>query len=148
MDSSFSRLPGFFDLDIKSRRALLCERQVLDPIDFSSSDLSLNLADQMSENVITTFSLPLAIAANFVVDERPVLIPMVTEEPSIVAAVSKMAKIVSENAGFKTKVGRALLSGQIQLYNLRDLDYALELFSNNRDSLIEKANSLCPNMCK
>jgi hydroxymethylglutaryl-CoA reductase len=147
MDSFFSRLPGFFDLDILSRRALLCERQVLTHEDFKA-ELSLLEADKMSENVISTFSLPLAVAANFIIDEQPVLVPMVTEEPSIVAACSKMAKLIALCSGFKTEISASLISGQIQLYNLRDIDHALEVFSINKNFLLEKANSFCPAMYK
>lgn len=118
--------------------------------DFLEADqgLTLNEADSFSENIIATFSLPMAVAANFIIDDEPVLIPMVTEEPSIVAACSKMAKIVGLNKGFYTKVDEPLIWGQIQLYSLRDVDHALNVLKENQASLIEKANSFCPNMKK
>lgn len=149
MDSpSFSRLPRFFEASILERRALLADRLNLMG-DFSlDQGLTLDAADEMSENVIATFSLPLSVAANFVVDGQPVLVPMVTEEPSIVAACSKMAKIVAWHQGFKTKIDPSLLLGQIQLYRLRDIDHSFALFTQNQELLIEKANSFCPNMVK
>lgn len=145
-----SRLPKFFELSPLERRALLCERLGLTHEDFSLSDqgLTLEMADEMSENVIGSFSLPLSIAANFVVDDEPVLVPMVTEEPSIVAACSKIAKLVAKHKGFLTKVSPQLISGQIQLYQLRDIDHAQELFLKNKALFIEKANELCASMQK
>lgn len=149
MQTYSSRLPGFFELAPKKRRELLCQAH-LDSGDFLEADqgLTLDEADSLSENVIATFSLPMAVAANFIIDDEPVLIPMVTEEPSIVAACSKMAKIVGLNKGFYTKIDEPLILGQIQVYDLRDVDHALNIFKDNQADLLEKANSFCPNMKK
>lgn len=129
---------------------MLSSAMKLDLNDFVLADqgLSLNEADRMSENVIATYDLPMSVAANFVIDGEPVLVPMVTEEPSIVAACSKMAKMVALSSGFSTQVDEALIKGQIQLCELRDIDHALTIFYENRAFLIDKANALCPSMVK
>lgn len=149
INSFSSRLPKFFELSVAERRELLCLKiDIGQEFLVADGGLNLELADNMSENVVATFSLPMAIAANFVVDSMPVLVPMVTEEPSIVAAASKMAKLVSLSGGFFTKVDSALQKGQIQLYGLRDIDHAKAIFLENKDSLLKYANDLCPSMVK
>jgi hydroxymethylglutaryl-CoA reductase len=100
----------------------------------------------MSENVIGTFELPLSLAANFIVDHIPVLIPMVTEEPSIVAACSKMAKLASKTQGFTTNIDPSRIKGQIQIYGLRDIDKAVTIFQENKEEILLAANSYCSSM--
>ena len=55
----------------------------------------------MIENVVGTYALPLGIALNFQVNGRDVLVPMVIEEPSVVAGASFMAKLARAGGGFK-----------------------------------------------
>ncbi|HXW52768.1 MAG TPA: hydroxymethylglutaryl-CoA reductase, degradative [Myxococcota bacterium] len=147
----WSRLASFFKLSVKDRRKTLLSLPVdLTEEDFALLDRGLSLfdAERMSENVIATFALPFSVAANFVVDEKPVLVPMVTEEPSIVAGCSKMAKLVSKSGGFFTSVDRALIKGQIQIYGLRDVDKALVDFRRHKQDLLDFSRSLCVNMQK
>lgn len=149
--SHWSRLEGFFDLGIKKRRTLLSSLPLnLNDRDFHAVDMGLSLdkADRMSENVIATFALPFSVAANFVVDNQPVLVPMVTEEPSIVAACSKIAKLVARNSGFHTEIAPPLIKGQIQIYQIRDIDKALSAFEQNRCDILSIAQSLCPRMAE
>jgi|SRR5579871_2197430 len=145
----WSRLAGFFNLSaLERRKALLSLPIGLSEEDFHLADLGLSLADAdlISENVVATFGLPLAIAANFIVDDTPVLVPMVTEEPSIVAACSKMAKLVSKNGGFFTNVDRSLIKGQIQLYQLRDIDKAIAAIHTHKEDLLHWAQGECRSM--
>lgn len=140
----WSRLKGFFNLCPQSRRKALTDLPLaISQENFTTLDqgLSLHDADRMSENVIGTFSLPFSVAANFIIDGYPVLVPMVTEEPSIVAACSKMAKIVSQNSGFFTTIDRALIKGQIQIFGLTDIDKARADFLKHKKDLIDFAKS-------
>src|SRR5262245_52076697 len=127
----WSRMPGFFSLNLLERRELLQTLPLaLTHEDFAALDqgLGLALANEISENVIGTFALPLSTSMKFVVDGEPVLVPMVTEEPSIVAACSKLAKMTAAHGGFTTHIGEPLLKGQIQFFAVRDVDRALERF--------------------
>lgn len=145
----WSRLPGFYKLDAHERRKALAlfltSPDSSGPIDFDDQ-LSLDAADCLSENVIGTFDLPFSVATNLVVDGQPVIVPMVTEEPSIVAACSKMAKIIGSHQGFITEVSQALMKGQIQFYSVRDVDKAIYLFERHRPDLLAQAQSLCPKL--
>lgn len=142
----WSRLPGFFGLDVLKRRTIL---QAL-PLNVREEDyamldrgLSFSELDVISENVIGAFVLPLSCAVNFVVDHEAVIVPMAIEEPSIVAACSKMAKLTAENGGFITTVSRPVLKGQIQLFAINDVDKARYIFAQHQEQLIEHARVLC-----
>ena len=92
-----SRLPGFYRKTIEQRRALLVEHTPLTTDDvhtLHADTLEFETADLMIENVVGTFGLPLALAVNFHINNADVLVPMVVEEPSILAAVSNMSKLV------------------------------------------------------
>lgn len=110
--------------------------------------LSLHEADLMSENVVGTFSLPFSVAPNFVVDHKPALVPMVTEEPSIVAAVSRIAKMVASTGGFVTEVSAPIMKGQVQIYGLVDSDRALQTVHEHSDELLHFLNARAVAMVK
>jgi len=95
--SSGSRISGFYRLSVAERRELLRARagladEALAPL--ASGGLDLDTADGMIENVVGTYALPLGVAVNFRVDDRDYLVPMVVEEPSVVAAASYAARMV------------------------------------------------------
>ena len=69
----------------------------------------------MVENTIGTFALPLATAVNFQCNGKDVLIPMVIEEPSVVAAVSNMAQLTRKSGGFFAESDKSIMIGQIQI---------------------------------
>jgi hydroxymethylglutaryl-CoA reductase len=75
-------------------------------------------ADRMIENAIGVYSLPLGIATNFVVNNKSYLVPMATEEPSVIAAASRGAKAAKESGGFDAECPEALMIGQVQLVSL------------------------------
>lgn len=103
--------------------------------------LSVALADGMVENVIGTFELPLGIAANFLVNGRDVLVPMVVEEPSVVAAASFMAKLARECGGFETSSSAPLMRAQVQVLGLTDPYGARQALLRSREEILEIANS-------
>jgi len=145
-----SRLSGIYRLPLSERRAEIC-RLMNWPHDFLSdylpeSGLTLQAADAMVENAIGIFGLPLGLASNFVVDNRPVLVPMAVEEPSIVAGLSKAALLVARAGGFSTKVQSSVMMGQIQILEVWDLDRALQVIVEKREELISLANSSCANL--
>lgn len=82
--------------------------------------LELPAADLMIENVLATFSLPLGAAVNLRIDGKDVIVPMVVEEPSVVAAVSNMARLTRDTGGFTTDVDASVMIGQVQLMDVAD----------------------------
>ena len=106
----------------------------------SNGGISFDNADKMVENVIGTFSLPLGIATNFKINEKDYLIPMVIEEPSVIAAASKAAKIARIKGGFKVNADESYSIGQIQVLNV-DLKSAVSKISESSKEILEIANS-------
>jgi len=72
-------------------------------------------ANRMVENAIGIMSVPMGIATNFVINGRECIIPMAIEEPSVIAAASKAAKIAKINGGFTAEAGDSLMIGQVQV---------------------------------
>lgn len=98
-------------------------------------------ANKMIENVIGTFSLPLGIATHFTVNNKNYIIPMVVEEPSIVAASSKAAKIANARGGFKARSGNQYSIGQVHIANCGDINKAIKQIVQNKKQILQLANS-------
>jgi hydroxymethylglutaryl-CoA reductase len=116
-------LPGFYDLSVEDRAARVAEWAGLDDAERTlllGAGLAVARADQMIENVVGTYTLPLAIAPNFCINGRDYLIPMAIEEPSVVAAASYMARIVRDSGGFRTCSTEPVMIAQMQVLDLPD----------------------------
>ena len=114
-----SRLEGFYKLSVSERRQMLAELAGLTPEQIeawsASGELSEDAADRMIENVVGTYSLPIGVATNFVIDGDHYLVPFVLEEPSVVAAASNMAKRCHSKGGFFSNNTEPVMIGQIQI---------------------------------
>jgi hydroxymethylglutaryl-CoA reductase len=143
-----SRLPGFYNLSLPERLAELARRGELSSEDIAAVSgqmgLSSEQADHMIENVVGTFALPLGIALNFIVNGREVLVPMVIEEPSVVAGASFMAKLVRAGGGFIAKADHPEMIGQIQLLCLSDLPTARQVILDKKKQLLAGISELDP----
>ena len=106
-----------------------------------SSFLDIQTADRMIENVLGTFELPLGVAVNFKINGKDYLIPMATEESSVVAAASNAAKIARIQGGFKTECSKPLMIGQLQLLKLDDVAGAAQKILKHKKELLELANA-------
>jgi hydroxymethylglutaryl-CoA reductase len=146
------RLPGFYNLSVEERLIKVAEIAKLSEEEVklikSSSKLPLEIANRMIENVIGTFELPLAIATNFLIDGKDYLIPMVIEEPSVVAAASNAAKMAREAGGFFTDFTAPLMIGQIQLVDVKNPYLAKFEILKNKEEIISKANECDPILLK
>lgn len=146
-----SRLSGFYRMSIDERLALLAARGVISGEDASGLAsgqrvLARETADKMIENVIGVFGLPFAIAPNFRVNGRDRLVPMVVEEPSIVAGISGAAKLARECGGFTATLDESLLIGQVQVVRIGDPDAAIASLRACKDELVRLANVAQPNL--
>ncbi|MGD8708108.1 MAG: hydroxymethylglutaryl-CoA reductase, degradative [Nitrosopumilaceae archaeon] len=102
--------------------------------------ISFEKADKMVENAIGTFSLPLGIATNFKINGKDYVIPMVIEEPSVIAAASKGAKVARILGGFEAEADESYSIGQIQMLDV-DLSDAITKIKNSSDEILRIANS-------
>ncbi|MCB9101135.1 MAG: hydroxymethylglutaryl-CoA reductase, degradative [Anaerolineales bacterium] len=110
--------------------------------------LTMEQADSMIENVIGRYTLPLGLGTNFLINGQEFVVPMVVEEPSIVAAVSYAAKLISAGGGFKTSSSEPLMIGQVQLLDLTDLVEATAKINAAEAELLAVANQFHPTIQK
>ena len=102
----------------------------------------------MIENVVGTYSLPIGVATNFVIDGDHYLVPFVLEEPSVVAAASNMAKRCHERGGFVSNNDDPVMIGQIQVVDCEDTASAIEAIMSNKQELIDSCNEVDPILVK
>ena len=147
-----SRIKGFYKLSVKERLNKVAEFSGLNEEEknliYSTSSLPIDVADRMIENVIGTFELPFGIATNFLIDGKDYLIPMVIEEPSVVAAASNAARMARVKGGFTTSYSGSIMIGQIQVTKLQNPYAAKFEIYNHKDEIIEKANEQDPILTK
>lgn len=110
----------------------------------NAGSLSLDAADHMIENVIGVMPMPLGIGVNFLINKRNYLIPMVTEEPSVVAAASYAAKMVRDGGGFQTSSTAPVMIGQIQAVGIKEPEAARLNVLAARQEILRKANEQDP----
>ena len=141
-DSSISR---FFEKSREDRINIIghfanLSQDELKILKEDNGGISFNQADKMVENTIGTFSLPLGVATNFKINGKDYLIPMVIEEPSVIAAASKGAKIARIKGGFQASSDESYSIGQIQLLDV-DIDSATAKIKNASEEILQLANS-------
>lgn len=144
-----SRLAGFYELALPDRLKLLFERGTLSKeaqhLLEQGGKLGLEIADAMSENVISCHALPLSLGLNFRINNKDHLIPMATEEPSVVAAASHAAKLARINGGFEGHADPSIMTGQIQLSDITEGSPS-ECILNAKQALLAIGDKSIPNM--
>ena len=147
-----SRIPGFYKLTPEERLRIVAEFAGLteEEVDllrrFGALDEST--ASRMIENVIGAFQLPIGIAVNFLINGRDYMIPMVIEEPSVVAAASNAARMTREGGGVYAQSTESLMIGQIQILGVKDPHGARFEILKNKDEILEIANEKDPVLVK
>ena len=141
-DSSISK---FFEKSRKERLDVIANfvnlsNEELDILQDNNGGISFDKADKMVENAIGTFSLPLGIATNFKINGKDYIIPMVIEEPSVIAAASKGAKIARIKGGFEVTADESYSIGQIQVLDV-DVTSAIQKINNASNEILQLANS-------
>jgi len=134
---------GFYKLPIEKRREFVAKFADLNEDDMKSfsSPLDLTTADRMIENVLGTFEVPLGLAVNFLINNKEYIIPMATEESSVVAAASNAAKIARVKGGFSTTCSEPLMIGQLQLLHIKDVATAAQKIIHHKKQLLTLANA-------
>ena len=110
--------------------------------------LPLSLANEMVENVLGTLALPFGIAPGFQVDGQEVQVPMVTEEPSVIAAASYAAGLIKRSGGFQTQVHKRQMIGQVALYDVSNREKASQAITEAKEDLLQLANQAYPSIVK
>ena len=147
-----ARLPGFAKLSPTERIEALLKEGLLTwdeaQILKEQKGLPLSIADQLTENVLSTFDLPFSLAPYFLINGRDYVLPMVTEEPSVVAAASFAAKLIQRSGGFTTQVHQRQMIGEIALTDVKDWEIASKRILDDRETLLQLANEAYPSIVK
>ena len=143
---------GFSKKSYQERLELLKAQALLSPERQESLEqdeqMSVTVADQLSENVVGTFSLPYSLVPEVLVNGQEYTVPYVTEEPSVVAAASYASKIIKRAGGFTAQVHERQMIGQVALYQVVEPEQAQEKIASKKAELLELANQAYPSIVK
>lgn len=148
--SPSSRIPGFYRLTLAERRREIAQRTdsnleaLVHAVEHGGLDASA--ADKVVENVLGIYGLPFGIALNFTINGQDRLLPMVVEEPSVIAAASNAARMVRSSGGFHAEMVESLMTAQVQLYGVADEADALERLLAAQAELLQLASDAVPNL--
>ncbi|MHC9083956.1 hydroxymethylglutaryl-CoA reductase, degradative [Luteimonas sp. RIT-PG2_3] len=147
-----SRIPGFYKLDPEARFQKLVDfsglpAEQLRPLQRPEAGMDA-IANRMIENAVGTISIPLGVAANFLVNGVDYLVPMATEEPSVIAAASNSALVAREHGGFRTSATAPVMIAQIQVMDVADPHGARLRLLEVRDELLALADEQDPLLVK
>jgi hydroxymethylglutaryl-CoA reductase len=140
-----SRLPGFYKVTVQERRALVGDTTGCDPVDLERAldggGMDAETADKFVENVLGTYGLPYGVALNVRVNGRDHVVPMVIEEPSVVAAASNAAKMVRNGGGFTAEADPPIMIAQIQIRDVEGAHAARGRVLAHEREIIRLANA-------
>lgn len=143
--SSYS---GFFKLSTEERMKEVAEfcglTQEEQAILKDANSLDMDTADHMIENVIGRYTYPLGVAINFVINGKDYVIPMASEEPSVLAACSNAAKMARPGGGFTTDYTGNIMISQIQLLDVPTPHYAKGKILEHKAQIAELCNAKDP----
>jgi hydroxymethylglutaryl-CoA reductase len=140
--------PRFYELTLQERSNFLRENTGLSETELDAltglSGLMPAVADKMVENAVGVYSLPIGIAQNFMVNGREVWVPMVVEEPSVIAGASFMAKLARAGGGFFATTDEPRMIGQMQILDLKDPASARMKILEHKQALLAEAAQIDP----
>lgn len=150
MTKRTSQLPGFYKVTVAERRTLVSEATGVDAKAIARSldagGLDAETADKFVENVIGTYGLPYGVTLNVRVNGHDHVVPMVVEEPSVVAAASNAAKMVRAGGGFTAEVDAPIMISQVQLIDVADAPAAERAILGAKDEILAKADRATPGL--
>ena len=145
-----SRLPGFYKITVQERRSLVGDVTGLEAREIETAleagGIDADTADKFVENVLGTYALPYGVALNVRVNGVDHVVPMVVEEPSVVAAASNAAKMVRQGGGFTAEIDPPLMISQIQLTDVDDVPGAMHRVLAHKGEILERADRAIPGL--
>src|SRR5580692_6115141 len=145
-----SRFPGFYNETLAARRAIVADATGTDAAEITgaleSGGLDAATADKFVENVLGTYALPYGVALNVRVDGHDHVVPMVVEEPSVVAAASNAAKMIRQGGGFTSEVDPPLMISQIQIIEVDDVPRAIDAIDARAIEILARADESIPGL--
>jgi hydroxymethylglutaryl-CoA reductase len=148
--SEGSRIPGFYKLSLAERRQVVSARAGVELEELTHAleqgGLDTATADKVVENVLGIYGLPFGVALNVRVNGVDRLVPMVVEEPSVIAAASNAARMVRHSGGFRAEVVESLMIGQVQITEVDQPSEAVIRLEKAAGHLLELATRAVPNL--
>ena len=146
-----SCISKFYKLSIAERISAVRERSLISDEDYQAllsgeHTLKLHSADKMIENVVGVLGLPLGLGLNFLINGKDYIVPLAVEEASIVAALSSAAKVARQSGGFLAESSEPILIGQVQVVDIPNTAKAKAAILQNKEEIINLANSFHPKM--
>jgi hydroxymethylglutaryl-CoA reductase len=145
-----SRLSGFHKLPVAERLGTVSRMFKLSGDETNAiaggHALTSDLANTMIENAVGVFTLPMGLGLNLLVNGRDYVVPMVVEEPSVIAAVSFAARIAREGGGFTAEADDPIMIGQVQVTGYGDPSEASKKLVAHKEQLLALANSFHPSL--
>ncbi|NOX60620.1 MAG: hydroxymethylglutaryl-CoA reductase, degradative [Chloroflexi bacterium] len=144
--TSSSRLKGFYRKPPRERRRIIATWAGFDERELRALDggLDIETADMLVENVLGLYALPFAVAPNFIINGREYILPLVIEEPSVVAAMANAARLARAGGGFITGSDDPVMIAQVQLLDVPDPDRARERILAEKRVLLAEIEPLHP----
>ena len=147
-----SNYSGFYKLSVEERLDEVVKFANLDKDDIenikNTDALDISKADNMVENVIGRFTLPMGVALNFKINDKDYIIPMVSEEASVIAAASNAAKLARSSGGFYTSNTGSIMIAQIQIVGVKDVNYTRMVIYENKEKILKICNEIDPVLVK
>ena len=147
-----SNYSGFYKLSVEERLDEVVKFANLDKEDIenikNTDALDIFKADNMVENVIGRFTLPIGVALNFKINDKDYIIPMVSEEASVIAAASNAAKLARSSGGFYTSNTGSIMIAQIQIVGVKDVNYTRMVIYENKEKILKICNDKDPVLVK
>jgi len=148
--SEGSRISGFYKLGLAERRAVISRRAHIELAELEhaleAGGLDTATADKVVENVLGIYGLPFGVALNVRVNNTDRLVPMVVEEPSVIAAASNAARMIRQSGGFRAEVVESLMIGQVQITDVEHPADAVARLEAATPRLLELATKAVPNL--
>ena len=150
MKTRSSRLRGLYKMKVAERRTLIAEAAGMPVAELAaaldSGGLTPETADKFVENVLGTYALPFGVAVNVRVNGKDYIVPMVVEEPSVIAAASNAAKMVRAGSGFIADVDPSIMTCQVQLFDVTDEGAGAADILLEKEELLAMANRAVPGL--
>jgi hydroxymethylglutaryl-CoA reductase len=150
MSNSNSRIPGFYKITLEERRLLVAEATGASPVDIERSleggGLDAETADKFVENVLGIYALPYGVTLNVRINQRDYVVPMVVEEPSVVAAASNAARMIRAGGGFFADADAPIMIGQVQIIGVKDVEKAKQAVLSHEAEIVALANRAIPGL--
>ncbi|MDG2305600.1 MAG: hydroxymethylglutaryl-CoA reductase, degradative [Candidatus Binatia bacterium] len=151
-DAGGSRIPGFHNLPVDERQTLITKLARLDyeehSLLLSETPLTLEAAARLTENTVGVYAFPMGLALNFVVNGEDVLVPMVTEEPSVIAAASNAARLARSGGGFVAEADPPCMIAQVQLIDVPAPEEARARLEAEAPRICARVDELAPGMAR